>query len=187
MSTYVYLSNLLKDRYVASVMPTPRFVVEKICDRIDLQDARVVVEFGPGTGVFTHAMLQRMSPDARLIAIERNVVLFNYLKRSCRDTRLRLFNDCAGNIAEIVRTCGAQEVDCVVSGIPFSLLPTELRVNILNNTHSILKQNGKFFAYQTFYQAPRFLRKHLQEMFFSVKTDYAVLNLPPLLLVEATK
>jgi phospholipid N-methyltransferase len=187
MSAFAYISSLLQDRYVASVMPTSRFAVEKICSRIDLESARLVVEYGPGTGVFTRELLQRMSPDARLVAIERNEALSSLLRRNCRDPRLKIYNDCAGNILDIVRRAGAREVDCVLSGIPFSFLPPEVRIELLRNTHRILKRGGKFFAYQTFYQPPAHLRAPLRELFPEVNIGFAILSVPPLLLIEATK
>ena len=187
MSAFAYLSNLLQDRHVASVMPTSRFAVEKICSRIDLESARVVIEYGPGTGVFTRELLRRMNPDSLLVAIERNEALTSLLRRDCRDTRLLIYNDCAGNILDIVRRSGAGQADCVLSGIPFSFLLPATRVELLRNTHRILKKGGKFLAYQTFYQPPGHLRDPVRELFSSVSTGFAVLCVPPLLLIEATK
>lgn len=187
MSAFAYLSNLLQDRYVASVMPTSRFAVEKICSRVDLGSARVVIEYGPGTGVFTRALLRRMRPDARLVAIERNEALSNLLRRNCRDPRLQIYNDCAGNIIEIARRSGAGQADCVLSGIPFSFLQPATRVELLRNTYRILRKGGTFLAYQTFYQPPGHLRVPLRAFFPAVSTGFAILCVPPLLLIEATK
>lgn len=187
MSTFAYLNNLLQDRHVASVMPTSRFAVEKICARIDPGSARVVIEYGPGTGVITKALLRRMSPKSRLIAVERNEALFNLLRRSVRDPRLQIFNDSAGNILDIARRSDAREADYVLSGIPFSFLPAMARVELLENTYRILKPGGRFVAYQTFYQPPGHLRGPLRDRFPVVNSGYAILSVPPLLLIEATK
>lgn len=187
MTAFAYLSNLLQDRYIASVMPTSRFAVEKICSRVDPQSARIVIEYGPGTGVLTRSLLHRLGPDARLIAIERNEALAELLRRNCKDPRLQIYQECAGNVLDIASRSGTGEVDCVVSGIPFSFLSAEARMGILRDTHSILRQGGKFLAYQTFYQPPGCLRAPLRELFSTVNTDFAVLCVPPLLLVEAVK
>jgi phospholipid N-methyltransferase len=187
MSAFVYLSNLLQDRYVASVMPTSRLAVEKICSRIYLESVRVVIEYGPGTGVFTRALLRRMRPEARLVAIERNEALSNLLRRNCRDTRLQVYTDCAGKILDIARRSGAGQADCVLSGIPFSFLPPATRAELLRNTYRILRKGGKFLAYQTFYQPPGHLRVPVRELFPSVRIGFAVLSVPPLLFIEATK
>jgi phospholipid N-methyltransferase len=187
MDAFAYLSNLLQDRYIASVMPTSRFAVEKICSRIDPAEAGVVIEYGPGTGVFTEALLRRMRPGSRLIAIERNKALFSLLRENCKDPRLRLHNDCAGNVLDILRGSGTETADYVLSGIPFSFLPAKVRVDLLRNTHRILRPGGKFLAYQTFYQPPGCLRTPLREIFSEVRTEYAVLCVPPLLVLEATR
>jgi phospholipid N-methyltransferase len=187
MSAFAYLSNLLQDRHVASVMPTSRFAVEKICSRIDLESARVVIEYGPGTGVFTRELLRRMSTDALLVAIERNGALTSLLRRNCGDPRLLIYNDCAGNVLDIARRSGAGQADCVLSGIPFSFLQPAHRIELLRNTYRILRKGGKFLAYQTFYQPPGHLRVPVRELFSSVSTGFAVLCVPPLRLIEATK
>ena len=61
------------------------------------------------------------------------------------------------------------------------------RVELLRNTHRILKRGGQFVAYQTFYQPPGYLRAPLRELFRDVNTGYVILSVPPLLLLEATK
>ena len=81
MKTFIYLKNLVTDRYVASVTPTSRFGVDKVCNKIDFSKSDVIVEYGPGTGVFTTVLLKNMPKDSKLIAIERNQNFCRYLKK----------------------------------------------------------------------------------------------------------
>lgn len=185
--TIIYLKNFVKDKYVASVTPTSRFAVERICDKIDLHGKKVIVEYGPGAGAFTISLLRHMSPDSRLIAIERNPDFFRMLQRDISDKRLQIFNDCAGNVLEILKTCGESEVDYILSGIPFSLFPKKTKWHILENAHSALKDGGRFLAYQNFIQLPDFLRNHLEKVFHNVHTKLIFQCLPPLVLFESIK
>ncbi|MGQ9696280.1 MAG: class I SAM-dependent methyltransferase [Thermodesulfobacteriota bacterium] len=185
--TIIYLKNFAKDKYVASITPTSKFAVERICDQIDFHGKRVIVEYGPGTGVFTVNLLRHMSADSRLIAIERNLDFFRILQRNIIDPRLNLFNDCAGNVLEILKSCGEEEVDYILSGIPFSLFPKEIKTHILGNAHAALKNGGRFLAYQNFIQLPEFLRNHLERIFHNVHAKLILHCLPPLILFESVK
>ena len=187
MSTMLYLKNLFQDKYVASVTPTSRFAVEKICGKMDFGKDRLVVEYGPGTGAFTEVILNLMTSASRLIAIERNQEFCRVLMNRISDDRLTVFNQCAGNVLEILSACNAPQADYVLSGIPFSYLPPETRKELLHKTFSVLKTGGKFLAYQTFYQPPRVLKIPLEDIFPVLHTRLAILCIPPLLLYEAIK
>ncbi len=185
--TVIYLKNFVRDKYVASITPTSKYAVERICHRLDFHGKKVIVEYGPGVGVFTINLLQHMSPDSRLIAIERNPDFFNILRQTINDERLKLFNDCAGNVLEILQACGEGEVDYILSGIPFSLFPKDVKSHILKNAHEALKNGGRFLAYQNFIQLPEFLRNHLERIFHNVHTKLILQCLPPLVLFESVK
>ncbi|HPC73508.1 MAG TPA: methyltransferase domain-containing protein [Syntrophales bacterium] len=187
MSTLLYVKNLLHDRYVASVTPTSHFAVEKLCGKMDFSRDRLVVEYGPGTGVFTDAMLNLMTPASRLVAIERNHDFCRVLEKKISDRRLAVFNQCAGCVIEILHTGSESQADYVISGIPFSYLAPEKRKEILQATYRVLKKGGKFLAYQTFYQPSKFLKIPLEDIFPVVRTQLALLCIPPLLLFEAIK
>ena len=187
MSTLLYVKNLLHDKYVASVTPTPRFAVEKICAKMDFGKDRLVVEYGPGTGAFTEVILNLMTPASRLIATERNQEFYRVLMNKISDVRLTIFNQCAGNVLEILNACNALQADYVLSGIPFSYLPPGKRKEVLHKTYSVLKKGGKFLAYQTFYQPSKFLKIALEEVFPVLHTRLAILCVPPLLFYEAIK
>jgi len=185
LNTLVYLKNLLADKYVASVTPSSRFAVNQVCGKIDFQKSRTIIEYGPGTGAFTVPLLERMRPDSRLIAIERNSNFFQILRREISDGRLELHNDTAGNVLQILGDSGSVKVDCIISGIPFSMIPE--RDDILLKTFAALKPGGKFIAYQTFFQPESCLRRPLRKLFPFVNCEYSYFCVPPLLIIEAKK
>ena len=187
IDTFIYLKNFITDKYVASITPTSRAAVEKVCGKIDFNGKQVIVEYGPGTGAFTVNLLRNMSGKSRLIAIERNPNFYRILQKSLLDHRLEIFNDCAGNVLDILKSSDKAEVDYIISGIPFSLLSLETKVRILNNAYAALKEGGKFLAYQNFFQLPEFLKIHLENIFQNVRTQYVLQSFPPLVLFEAVK
>ncbi len=190
INTLIYLKNLLRDVHVASVTPTSRFGVEKVCEKINFPKSKLILEYGPGTGNFTNTLLKNMEDHARLIAIERNSDFCRILKKSIHDPRLALFQDSAENVLDILKSCngaGELKADYIISGIPFSLLPRKRKMDLLKNTHSALKKGGKFLAYQAFFQVPDILKNPLEEIFGEVQTRYFLFALPPLLILEAVK
>ncbi|MDD4466984.1 MAG: rRNA adenine N-6-methyltransferase family protein, partial [Candidatus Pacebacteria bacterium] len=95
--------NFLRDKNVASVFPTTKKTVSKICSSIDFEKNIIIVEYGPGTGIFTEYLLSKMNKDSKLIFIEKNKNLSFFLKNKFKDKRLRIFNDSAENIKDILK------------------------------------------------------------------------------------
>jgi len=190
INTLYYLKNLITDIHVASVTPTSRFGVEKVLEKIDFQEMKLILEYGPGTGNFTEPLLKNMSENSKLIAIEKNSDFCKVLQKNIQDPRMMLFEDSAENVLEILKSCnGASDLkaDCIISGIPFSLLSRRKKMAILKNTHAALKKGGKFLAYQAFFQFPDILKIPLEELFGDVQAQYYMFSLPPLLILEAVK
>jgi phospholipid N-methyltransferase len=187
MSTLSYVKNFISDKYIASITPTSDFGVRKVCSKIDFSCCSLIVEFGPGTGVFTKYLLQKMGHDSLLVLIERNANFVADLRKKIRDPRAIVVNGCASNIMETLAELGKTSADCVISGIPFSFLPDNLRDRILRNSFAALPPGGIFLAYQTFYQSNNHLKSHLDRIFPFVRVEYEMLNLPPLRIYEARK
>ena len=187
IDTFIYLKNFITDKYVASITPTSRSAVEKVCEKMDLNGQRLIVEYGPGTGVFTANLLKNMTDSSCLIAIERNPNFCRILRKDFLDPRLKVLNDCAENVLDLLETCRAAEVDYIISGIPFSLINMRTRIRILRNAHTALKEGGKFLAYQHFFQFPEFLKNPLERIFQNINSQYILQAIPPLVLFEAVK
>jgi phospholipid N-methyltransferase len=190
INTLIYLRNLITDIHVASVTPTSRSGVERVCEKINFPESKLILEYGPGTGNFTSIMLKNMATQAKLVAIERNSNFCHHLEKSIRDPRLNIFHDSAENVLDVLKSCnggGELKADYIISGIPFSLLPRKRKMTLLKNTHAALKKGGKFLAYQAFFQFPDILKIPLEEIFGEVRAQYYIFALPPLLILEAVK
>lgn len=185
--TITYVKNFIRDKNVASITPTSPYGVEKVCRYIDFRTSDLIVEYGPGTGVFSNFLLKKMRDDSRLILIERNKNFDSILKQTISDPRVVIFNDSAENVLDMLRTCQESEADYIISGIPFLLLSCELKIKILYNTHRALKKGGKFLVYQTCFQGDNILKKHLERYFSSVQSKFEIRNIPPLRIYEAIK
>lgn len=183
MSTLTYLKNFIRDKNVASITPTSPFGVRKVCEKIDFKRRIVIVEFGPGSGVFSKFILRKMTRDSKLILIELNKNFVTILNSRMRDQRTRIYNDNAENVLKLIEAEGEQGADYIISGIPFSFIPSSAKNRILDNTYEALKNRGKFLVYQH----SNHLKEPLKRHFDLVRIEYEIRNIPPLCIYEAIK
>lgn len=182
--TIDYFRNFVKDKKVASVTPCSRFTIHRLCDKIDFTQKQVIVEYGPGTGNFSEYLLKQMTPDSRLILIELMEGFVNQLSQNFGgDSRVGVYQDQAEHLTSILQQEGIEQVDAVLSGIPFSMIPDAQKHEILKQTHHFLKPGGHFLLYQTSYKMVPYLKQY----FNRINKDFELRNLPPMYLMEAVK
>jgi phospholipid N-methyltransferase len=162
-------------RMLGSIIPSSRFLIRQLLQPVDWSAARVIVEYGPGVGSITAEILERMRPDAMLIAIETNSDFVKFLRSTFPDRRLHVMEGSAESVDEILRQHGHEHVDYIISGIPFSTIPAELRERILLKTFGALAPGGSFLVYQF---STRVL-PDLQRIFHYVKRRFEPLNVLP--------
>ena len=99
---------------VGSIIPSSRILIEKMLGRVDWENTKVFVEYGPGVGTFTRPILDKLGPDARLVTIDTNADFTRYLKESIDDPRLIAVNGSAADVEKILEDrglskCGAMK------------------------------------------------------------------------------
>jgi len=149
---------------------------------MDLSRAESVVEVGPGTGVFTRAIVREMKPDARLLCVEVNPDLARTV--AARFPQAHVVNDSAENLARYLRLLGLRDVDSVISGLPWVILSAAEQRRLLEPLVSALRPGGRFatFAYThaAWLPAGRRFRRMLEAAFSEVEISAHVWrNLPP--------
>jgi phosphatidylethanolamine/phosphatidyl-N-methylethanolamine N-methyltransferase len=165
-------------REMGSITPSSRFLTREVVERIDFSRARYIAELGPGTGVFTQVILDRLASDGQVLAVDTNPSFVEHLKREIPDRRLRAVEASAERIDALAAEAGWPRVDAVVSGIPYSLLPKPVMRGILEASHRALgvgDDGGIFVGYQY----SKMLRPHLLDVFGNVHYRSVLLNLPP--------
>ena len=162
-------------RMLGSIVPSSRFLVRRVLHPIEWERARVVVEYGPGVGTMTGHMLARMRGDAMLIVFETNPAFVRYLRRAFPDPRLHLVEGSAVSAPEVVRTLGAERADYIVSGIPYSTIPSAVREQILRGSHDLLDPHGRFIVYQF----TRAVLPDLRRIFGTVEEGFEPRNVLP--------
>ena len=170
----IFLRSMISHpRRVGAVWPTSRWAVRDLLDMGDLPQARTVVEFGVGTGVYTGEILERLSPDATFLAFEIEPDLASAVaERLGDDPRLRVINDSAENVEQYL---DGAKADYIVSSIPFTSLPAGPRQSILGAAREALKPEGKMLVLQ--YSTT--VLPYLQRLFSPIERRLSPLNIPP--------
>lgn len=147
-SLFFFRQFLKTPRTVGSVIPTSRAAIRALLGAVDWRTAACVVEYGPGTGVFTRALLARMGPHARLIAVDTNPIFATYLRHGIHDRRLTIVDGSAADIEAILANHDIDHADYVISGLPFSTIPHEIALAIMDATARAVRPGGAFLVYQ---------------------------------------
>ena len=173
----MFLLEYIKNpRKVGAVAPSSKYLAEGMIEAIDFKKAECIVEYGPGTGVFTEKILARVQEHTTVILIELNKNFYDELKnRYGYKKNVIILNESAENIDNILRKYNIKKMDYVVSGLPFASLPAEVSENILTKTRILLKENGDFITFQY----SLFKKKFIQKFFSQMNTKLVVRNLPP--------
>lgn len=161
---------------VGAVLPSSKRLASKMIESINFKDLKCIVEYGPGTGVFTEKLIQNRDENTLIILMEYNKYFYNMLKNKYENEKnLYIINDSAENIGKYLKYFNIPSVDYIVSGLPFASLPTEVSFNILNSSKMILKKDGKFITFQY-----TLFKKHLINNFFGrVDIKRELKNIPP--------
>ncbi|OCA82759.1 class I SAM-dependent methyltransferase [Pseudobacillus wudalianchiensis] len=170
------LQSILNPRKVGAVFPSSVYLAEKMMSAVQFQQAKYVVEYGPGTGVFTDKILTYRKPDTLVLLIEHNKEFYKQLKEKYKaEKNLIIVNDTAEQIDWYTKRYGIPAIDYVISGLPFASLPKHVSHNILDKTKKLLSSDGEFITFQY-----SLCRKEFISQFFShidVKLEYR--NVPP--------
>ncbi|MFH2202908.1 MAG: rRNA adenine N-6-methyltransferase family protein [Elusimicrobiota bacterium] len=174
-SPFSYIAAYVRDKGVAAVMPSSKFVIRRVLKAMNLSKVRTVVEYGPAEGVITRKILSQLGEDGVLVAIERNPSFIKTLKRKIDDPRLRIVSGNVLDVDAILTSEGLDGMDVAVSGIPFSMFNQRERHLVLESTLQRLNPGGRFVAYQfTTHLIPL-----LKCYFKKVDIQLEVRNIPP--------
>lgn len=169
---------------IGAVASSSSALAREIVSDLGIRDAKLVVEYGPGTGAFTGRIEGMLSSDADFLAIERNERMLQSLRRRHPDTPV--VHDSIANAPDILASHGHEPgtVDAIVSGLPWAAFDDALQDRLLDATAEILADGGSFatFAYihGLLLPAGRRFRRKLESRFRTVTRSPIVWkNLPP--------
>ena len=173
---FAFFQEFLKHPFqIGSIIPSSRFLEQRILGASAIASATTVVELGSGTGGTTRAILGAMPKHARLLSIEINPH-FHSLVNDIEDERLIAHLGSACELKTIISNYGLDAPDVVISGIPFSTMSNNDGSQVIDAISSQLAPNGRFVAYQVSGQVATLCRPVLGPGQMAME----LLNIPPM-------
>jgi phosphatidylethanolamine/phosphatidyl-N-methylethanolamine N-methyltransferase len=173
--TIFFREFLQRPQQVGSVIPSSRFLEQRLVEFAGVKTAKTVVELGSGTGGTTRAILRAMPADAKLLSLEINPELYA-LTRRIGDPRLIPWLGSAAELRDIMDRHALGAADAVISGIPFSTMEQGIASRILQAVSASLAPGGCFVAYQVRRRVEALCRPYLGKPRVAIE----LLNIPPI-------
>jgi len=164
---------------VGALAPYSRFLGEKMLENVDFSKDKIIVELGPGTGVFTDLIIEKMAEDAQLYVFELNDNFFHSLNERINDPRVHIIHDSAEHIMQHL----TGKVDVVVSSLPLMVFSEEMRNCVVQKAFESIKEKGKYIQFQYSKQS----KKLLQSKYADVSIKFTVKNFPPAFIYTCLK
>ncbi|MHB9856756.1 class I SAM-dependent methyltransferase [Streptomyces sp. YIM S03343] len=175
---------------VGAVAPSSPRLAERVVAPVPETGDPVIVELGPGTGVFTAAIQRRLAGRGRHLAVEINPRFADRLRE--RFPGVDVVAGDAARLPDILTTRGLDRADAVISGLPWTAFLPDAERGLVAAVTAGLVPDGAFttFTYVFGRWAPpavrlrRLLCAAFEELVPS-RTVWA--NLPPALVYHARR
>lgn len=172
-----FLKQFFKEKKtVGAVSPSSRYLKAKMLRDVDFSAARLIVEYGPGTGVFTREIAREMHPECRLLVIELNDSFFQRVSTEFHEhANVIVENRSAEDIVELLEQYELPKADYIISSLPLAVFPKEVTENILFASRQALSPNGKYIQFQYSLTSKR----KLHHFFDHIDVSFTARNIPP--------
>lgn len=169
----LFRRRLLKNpRQVSAIAPSSRTLARAMTLGLGPKSGPVV-EFGPGTGRFTEAILARGVPPENLTLFELDEEFVDYLRLKFPGVTVHLLP--AQEAARLV----APGVATVISGLPLLSMPPEVREGIVGAAFAILAPRGRYVQF-TYGPRPPLPAETIATLGLTVNRGHKIwANLPP--------
>ncbi|TCS03050.1 rRNA adenine N-6-methyltransferase family protein [Rhizobium sp. BK418] len=133
---------LAEPRKIGAIVPSGGRLARLMTSEIE-PTAGKVLELGPGTGVFTAALLKRGLPARDLTLVELETRFIAPLQQ--RFPNVTVLQRDARELASCRAELGSQVA--IVSGLPFRNMPIEVITAIVGGGFSLLERGGAFYQF----------------------------------------
>ena len=179
-----FIKEFWKDKkMIGSILPSSKFLAAKMLNHIPLENTKLIIELGPGTGIFTEKIIEKIDASTHLIVLELNPELYKDLKAKINIPNVHIKEASADKIGEIMKEFGFEKADIIISSLPLANFSIELRNSILEVVKKSLNENGSFIQFQYSLNA----YKNLKKLFPVVKLNFTALNFPPAFVYTCSK
>ena len=108
------LEYLKNPRFIGAVAPSGINLSRRMIRPINFKTAKVIVEYGPGTGSFTRELVVHRNPGTALLLIERNPLFCDELKKLFENQpNIHIINGDAENVSRYLDEHARKYQQCV--------------------------------------------------------------------------
>ncbi len=122
---------------VGAIAPSSYALAQTMCEWIQWEHAQAVIEYGPGTGVFTEAIQKSLRPQTKFFAIERSPEFVAAVRQRCPGVKVH--EESVENVERLCREEGVEKVDAILCGLPWAAFPEPLQDACLDAMIRILR------------------------------------------------
>jgi len=177
---------LVKFRQTGAIVPSQRFLIDRMIAPIPETYAGRIIELGAGNGALTLRLAARC-PEARILACEINPALArktrDNLNRAGINGRVKVISDSAEHLLSELRRRGVEKADYVLSGIPLGNLPGDRTLVLIDAISEALRPGGWYIQFQY----SLIDRKRIRSRFKTLRTVLVPLNIPPAVVYYAQR
>ncbi|MDA3967246.1 MULTISPECIES: class I SAM-dependent methyltransferase [Helicobacter] len=187
----MFLEFLKQPRKVGAFCSSSKALSVAMTHNLNIQNAKCIAEIGPGLGSFTNEIIRLKDKNSTFIAIEINKNFYNILYDKFGQTpNVYIENQNANNINNIIKSKNIENLDIVISGIPWTILKPKDKITLLSNINESLKKGGVFSTFMYALPTPqaKSFRKILHKKFSKVKVSKIIWkNFPPAIIFYCKK
>lgn len=161
---------------IGAVASSSRYLARKMVESVRFHECGCIVEYGPGTGVFTEQIVLRKKEDTVLLVIEQNEQFYEILKeRYSNKENVYVIHGDAADLLHYMNRHEIPQADYIISGLPFTSLPPHVSKKIFHATKKAIGSRGRFITFQYTLLKKKIFQHwfHIEHMSFELK------NLPP--------
>jgi len=167
---------------VGAVAPSSPRLARTVIQECNLRTATTVVELGAGTGAITEQILAAIGPNTQVIALELDAG--HAVRLIERFPRVTVCHASAEDLRAVLARLGCDEVDCVISGLPWASMGPRQQERIMAQVLAVLKPTGHFcgfgYVHAKWYGSTQSFHRRLRATFADVRISPVVWgNLPP--------
>ncbi len=173
---------------ISTIFQTGPWLRDQLLSGLDIKDADIVVELGPGAGAITEGLVRIMNKETKYFGIELNEDLVLALKKFYPE--LTFYQKSAEYCEQIAKE--NKPIDVIASSLPWTVFPYGLQERLVKAIHSSLKPGGQFATYMcvnaTIYPAAESFKELIYSNFDKVEKSQVVWrNIPPAFVYTCTK
>ena len=177
---------LAKLRQTGAIVPSQRFLIEKMIAPVPETYSGRIIELGAGNGALTLRLAARC-PEAQILACEINPTLARVNRHNLDmagiNGRVQVIPDAAEHLLSEMDRRGHDKADFVLSGIPLGNLPGDQTQALIDAISGALGPGGMFVQFQYSLMD----RKRIRSRFKSLRTVPVLLNFPPAVVYYAQR